>query len=106
MGSASRAALMAALSATVMAQVPSWPATYQMNRSTIAMVCNNTGYVNPLSVEGWSILDVDWSSGKGTGTADGWAKHKPMDCEEMLIKQVDMVRAPAQILPNPITLCA
>ena len=56
------------------------------------MVCNNTGYVNPASVLGWSIIDVDWSSGKGTGASDGWAKHKPMDCEEMLIKQVDMVR--------------
>ena len=87
-----RAALVAALAAAAVAQVPSWPATYQMNRSTIAMVCNNTGYVNPASVLGWSIIDVDWSSGKGTGASDGWAKHKPMDCEEMLIKQVDMVR--------------
>ncbi len=56
------------------------------------MTCNYTGYVNPASVLGWSIVDVDWSSGKGTGASDGWAKHKPMDCEEMLIKQVDMVR--------------
>jgi hypothetical protein len=36
---------------------------------------------------------VDWSNGKGTGTADGWAKHKPMDDEEMLFKQVQMTTA-------------
>ena len=29
-----------------------------------------------------------WSNAKGTGTADGWAKHSPMDCEELLVKQV------------------
>ena len=34
-----------------------------------------------------------WSNGKGTGTADGWAKHKPMDDEEMLFKQVQMTAA-------------
>ena len=36
---------------------------------------------------------ADWSNGKGTGTADGWAKHKPMDDEEMLFKQVQMTAA-------------
>ena len=53
---------------------------------------------------------ADWSNGKGTGTADGWAKHKPMDDEEMLFKQVQMttaatkgttVRAPAAPAPAP-----
>jgi hypothetical protein len=57
------------------------------------MVCNNTGYVNPETIKGWSIVDYDWSNSKGTGTADGWAKHSPMDCEEMMIKQVEMTVA-------------
>ena len=30
---------------------------------------------------------------KGTGTADGWAKHRPMDDEELMMKQVDMTSA-------------
>ena len=38
-------------------------------------------------------MDYDWSNAKGTGDADGWAKHKPMDCEEMLVKQVQMAAA-------------
>jgi hypothetical protein len=36
---------------------------------------------------------ADWSNAKGTGTADGWAKHRPMDDEEMLFKQVQMTAA-------------
>ena len=50
--------------------------TWLMNLSTIIMPCNNTGYTDPKSTKGWGIVDFDWSNGKGTGTADGWAKHK------------------------------
>ena len=39
------------------------------------------------------VRDTDWSNAKGTGTADGWCKHKPMDDEEMLFKQVQMTAA-------------
>ena len=67
--------------------------TWMMNKSTIIMPCNNTGYTDPSSTKGWGIVDFDWSNGKGTGTADGWAKHKPMDDEEMLFKQVQMTTA-------------
>lgn len=38
-------------------------------------------------------MDYDWSNAKGTGASDGWAKHKPMDCEEMLVQQVTMAAA-------------
>ena len=38
-------------------------------------------------------MDFDWSNHKGTGKADGWAKHSPMDDEEMLFKQVQMTAA-------------
>ena len=73
-----------------------WPRmqqTYQMNKSTIIMPCNNTGFTDPATTLGWSIVDFDWSNSKGTGTADGWAKHKPMDDEELLFKQVQMTAA-------------
>jgi hypothetical protein len=33
------------------------------------------------------------SNAKGTGSSDGWAKHKPMDCEEMLVEQVSQSAA-------------
>jgi hypothetical protein len=67
--------------------------TYQVNKSTIIMPCNNTGFTDPTSTVGWSVIDFDWSNSKGTGTADGWAKHKPMDDEELLMKQVDLTVA-------------
>ena len=59
-----------------------------MNASTIIMPCNNTGFTDPKTTLGWGIVDFDWSNSKGTGNADGWAKHSPMDDEEMLFKQV------------------
>ncbi len=47
----------------------------------------------PANTPGWSIVDFDWSNAKGTGTADGWAKHHPMDDEELLLKQAEMTSA-------------
>ena len=67
--------------------------TWLMNKSTIIMPCNNTGYTDPKTTLGWGIVDFDWSNAKGTGTADGWVKHSPMDDEEMLFKQVQMTAA-------------
>ena len=58
------------LSAT---QLPSAPARYQMNQSTIIMPCNNSGYTDPASTVGWSIIDFDWSNGKAI-----WTKQRPM----------------------------
>ena len=66
---------------------------YVQNLSTIIMPCNNTGFTDPQTTLGWGIVDFDWSNGKGTGPADGWAKHQPMDDEEMLFKQVQMTTA-------------
>ena len=73
--------------------LPQWAPTYQMNQSTLIMPCNNTGSTNPASTKGWAYVDFDWSNWKGTGAADGWAKHKPMDCEELMVKQVDLTVA-------------
>ena len=74
-------------------QVPSGPAVWQMNLSTIIMPCNYTGPTDPQSTKGWGTIDFDWSNWKGTGAADGWAKAKPMDCEERLATQVAMTTA-------------
>jgi len=61
--------------------------------STLIMPCNNTGPTDPSTTLGWKYLDFDWSNWKGTGDADGWAKHKPMDCEELMVKQVQLTVA-------------
>jgi hypothetical protein len=73
--------------------LPTAEPTWLLNKSTIIMPCNNTGYTDPTTTLGWGIVDFDWSNGKGTGSAEGWAKHKPMDDEEMLFKQVQMTTA-------------
>ena len=67
--------------------------TWSMNASTIIMPCNDTGFTDPSSTLGWSVVDFDWSNAKGTGPYDGWAKHSPMDDEEMLFKQVQITTA-------------
>ena len=54
------------------------------------MPCNYSGPMDPQDTKGWQYVDFDWSNWKGRGDADGWAKHKPMDCEELLLEQVQM----------------
>ena len=49
---------------------------------------NNSGYTDPSRTRGWGIVDFDWSNAKSG--PDGWARHKPMDDEEMLFKQVKL----------------
>lgn len=73
--------------------LPTAKPEWLLNKSTIIMPCNNTGYTDPQTTLGWGIIDFDWSNAKGTGPAEGWAKHKPMDDEEMLFKQVQMTAA-------------
>ena len=72
---------------------PPYKQTWMSNLSTIIMPCNYTGLTNPNTTLGWGITDFDWSNSKGRGTADGWAKHHPMDDEEMLFKQVQITAA-------------
>ena len=35
----------------------------QMNKSTILMICNSSGYTNPANTAGWAIVDFDWYVG-------------------------------------------
>eukprot|EP00729_Bicosta_minor_P009579 gene9579-35456_t len=86
-------AIVALTSSVVLSQVPAGDPVWQMNLSTIIMPCNNTGPTDPSSTKGWGVIDFDWSNWKGVGTADGWAKQSPMDCEERLVKQVAMTTA-------------
>jgi len=58
-----------------------------MNKSTIIMPCNSS-FTDPKTTLGWGIVDFDWSNAK-----DLWAKHTPMDDEEMLMQQVQMTAA-------------
>ena len=77
--------------------VPKWEPSYQMNLSTMIMPCNSEGPYDVNITQPWALIDYDWSNWKGTGSADGWAKHKPMDCEELMVKQVGMT---AEVAPH------
>lgn len=81
------------LAASQAGPLPQTVPTWQMNQSTIIMPCNYTGFMDPSTTAGWAIVDFDWSNAKGRGESDGWSKHKPMDCEEMLGEQVAMTVA-------------
>jgi len=45
--------------AVAAAQLPNRTATWQLNQSTINMPCNNSGFTNPESTVGWSIIDFE-----------------------------------------------
>ena len=75
------------------AQVPPGGPNWQLNRSTIIMACNASGPMDPTLTQGWAVVDFDWSNWKGLGSADGWAKSQPMDCDEKLEEQVRITKA-------------
>ena len=67
------------------AQVPKRSPTYVMNQSTIIMPCNKSGFTDPATTVGWSVIDFDWSNAKAL-----WVKDRPMDDERYLQQQVKM----------------
>ena len=45
--------------AVAAALLPNRTATWHLNQSTIIMPCNNSGFTNPESTVGWSIIDFE-----------------------------------------------
>ena len=80
--------MIAILVCRVTAQLPNYPPSYQMNKSTIIMPCNYTGFTDPATIKGWAIIDFDWSNARAI-----WATGHPMDCAERLVEQVEMLVA-------------
>ena len=68
--------------------VPSWPATWALENSTICQPCNNSGLLTPASMARYQIVDVDWSLAK-----DVWVQGHPMDAESPLIQQAALLTA-------------
>ena len=90
-GMRSRGALLLSfLASLALADVPSWPVQYQLNKSTIVMVCNYTGLVAPATMAGWAIQDFDWSN-----SLKQWSADVPMDTEERLLQQAALTMAAA-----------
>ena len=68
---------------------PNYTVTYTMNRSTVIMPCNYTGFIDPANVAPFGgLIDVDWSNAK-----QQWTKHQPMDDESMLMEQLRRLKA-------------
>ena len=101
------------LARTAPVGLPTWPATYDAQQSTIFMPCNYSGYFNATFAGSFGVADVrlvsgaspnaptpnhnpaqthrcpqfDWSNGK-----QSWANAAPMTCEEQLVEQAVRVR--------------
>lgn len=67
---------------------PKWAPTWDMASSTLFMPCNYSGFLDPSISAKWGVVDFDWSNAKGA-----WTRQHPMDCEERLVAQADLVRS-------------
>ena len=65
---------------------PPWSPTYNTTESLITMQCNSSGYSDPHRGSEFGIVSYDWSNAKRF-----WAQNQPMDCEEKLIQQVELL---------------
>lgn len=70
--------------------VPKWTPIYQMNRSTIVMPCNESGYFSDDTLKELSrygIVDIDWSNAKQV-----WASTSPMNDQELLLASAQKIK--------------
>jgi hypothetical protein len=72
--------------ASAYALPPPWSPTYNTTESLITMQCNSSGYSNPNRGSEFGIVSYDWSNAKRF-----WSQNQPMDCEEKLIEQVEIL---------------
>lgn len=67
---------------------PAWNPTWDMRNSTLLYTCNNTGMHSVQEALRYGVAVYDWSNGKQI-----WANQHPMNDEELLTKQAEMVLA-------------
>lgn len=67
---------------------PTYPQTWNMKQSTIAMVCNETGPVDAEFGAKWGLTDLDWSGGQNI-----WAAPSPMIAEQFMVDNCDAINA-------------
>ena len=68
--------------------VPTWEPTWDMRNSTVLYTCNNSGMHNVTHANQFGTVVYDWSNAKAI-----WANAHPMDSEELITKQAEMVYA-------------
>eukprot|EP01046_Picozoa_sp_COSAG06_P019467 COSAG06_NODE_1390_length_9607_cov_16.483172_5_plen_468_part_00 len=68
--------------------LPKWKPTWSMARSTILYVDQPNGFHNVSEAVRWGVVAYDWSNAKAL-----WANEQPMNCDELLTRQAEMVQA-------------
>ena len=66
--------------------LPKWRPTWDMRNSTILYACNYSGMYDVEEALKYGVVAFDWSNGRTI-----WENTKPMDDEELLTKQAEMV---------------
>lgn len=75
--------------------LPTWAPTWNMRNSTVLYTCNNTGMHNVSTANLYGIVVYDWSNAKAI-----WANAHPMNSEELITAQAEMVYAAGPITQN------
>ena len=68
------------------APLPKWEPVWQLNRSTAAVACNYSGYLEPFFAE-FGLVEIDWSNNKHS-----WMAAQPKRCEEDLVEQARRIK--------------
>ena len=84
-------------------QLPRWQPVWQLNRSTIAQPCNNSGWLGPELPGGgdigeFGLLSFDWANHRAV-----WSAEQPNRCEEDLITQAIAAKNASARHPGPET---
>ncbi len=70
--------------------LPKWDPVWTLNRSTIFMPCNFSGFYDPVFAGTFGVADFDWSNAKQIYVNN---PNGPMNCQELLLEQAAMVKA-------------
>ena len=84
-------------------QLPRWQPVWQLNRSTIAQPCNNSGWLGPELPGGgdigeFGLLSFDWANHRAV-----WSAEQPNRCEKDLITQAIAAKNASARHPGPET---
>jgi hypothetical protein len=84
-------------------QLPRWDPVWQLNRSTIAQPCNNSGWLGPELPGGgdigeFGLLSFDWANNRAN-----WRAQQPNRCEEDLLMQAIAAKRASRAHTGPET---
>eukprot|EP00054_Salpingoeca_dolichothecata_P036770 m.8584 g.8584 ORF g.8584 m.8584 type:complete len:581 (+) comp7015_c0_seq1:40-1782(+) len=75
--------------------LPKWEPTYNMWNSTMLYFCNDSGFHDLDDAKNYGVVVYDWSNAK-----DIWVNQHPMNDEELLTKQAEMLFEVSPSIPG------